>query len=522
MTFLTSAQFKASYFALGLLLIYGSCKKDQHTVATSKIIKFTSTIQNEIKTRAKGSSWEINDTIGIFMTSDNQQEFDAYNRKYLTANGDGNFSALAGQEITQPINGKAASFVAYYPYQNIEQGNYHIDLKKQTSPSSIDLMYSDNVQNFDQFEETSPNLQFSHQLAAVQITIKAGSGITTVNKVEATLENYVTEADFNLRTGTMSTARSAGNISAKITPNGTTQIASMLLLPGTYAAGKNIRFALQDGSSYSFTFPADTKFEKGLKYNYNVVLQATDNAEKFSLLVEANYETGSTDSGLPDLSLTGASAKDAEYIVSPGATGNYAIAHKVTLGDEGYFSSNHWRSEAATAQMFELGKYYNGDERRFEISILLKDWQPYTSDLSDNGDIIFQGKQSGGSFPAWYLMTKRNQIAFRIAQDQVQVSIVDDFRPYINKWIHYRIDAKMTNEPNGYYKVYCKLPGETNYQLKYQVNNYKTFNIDLTEGSSSGYLKWGLYRPGSSLSNSPPDVATRIIYHDDMRIYKLN
>jgi|GEM_PF-751318 len=239
-------------------------------------------------------------------------------------------------------------------------------------------------------------------------------------------------------------------------------------------------------------------------------------------LVTVDYESGTKNSGVSNLTTTHATAPDAEYVVSPGRTGNHAIAHRVTIGDAGYFSDNHWRSEAATDQMFDAGKYYPGDERRFEVSLLLKDWEPYTTGMAQNGDIIFQGKQSGGENPAWYLSAKRNGITFRIPNDNIEPSIIDDFRPYINQWIDFRIDAKMTTDNTGYYKVYYRLPGQTEYTLAWQINNFRTFNQDIPETNPSGYLKWGLYRPGQSITTDPPNVATRIIYHDDIRIFELN
>jgi hypothetical protein len=256
--------------------------------------------------------------------------------------------------------------------------------------------------------------------------------------------------------------------------------------------------------------------------NFLIAAPPTPPATVTRTLVNVDYESGTQNSGISNLNTTNATAPDAEYIVSPGRTGNYAIAHRVTIGDSGYFSDNHWRSEAATAQMFDTGKYYPGDERRFEASLLLKDWEPYTEGMAQNGDIIFQGKQSGGENPAWYFSAKRNSITFRIPNDNIEPTIIDDFRPYINQWIDFRVEAKMTTDNTGYYKVYYRLPGQTDYTLAWQVSNFRTFNQDVPEANPSGYLKWGLYRPGQSITTDPPNVATRIIYHDDIKIFELN
>jgi len=63
-----------------------------------------------------------------------------------------------------------------------------------------------------------------------------------------------------------------------------------------------------------------------------------------------------------------------------------------------------------------------------------------------------------------------------------------------------------------------RLPGEVNYTLIWQANNFHTYLPD-NPNSTNGYSKWGLYRPDQDLDNG--DVTTRIIYHDDIRIIKL-
>ncbi|HEY9260952.1 heparin lyase I family protein [Chitinophaga sp.] len=234
-------------------------------------------------------------------------------------------------------------------------------------------------------------------------------------------------------------------------------------------------------------------------------------------LMWINYESGTLNSGIPDLNTTNATATDASYIVSPGRTGTYAIAHKVVLGDSAYFSDNHWRSESATANIPE-GKHQPGDERRYEVSLLLKDWQPFVAGNSTAGDIIFQGKLGGGGNPAFYLMTKRNAIAFRAPNNDFQTNILADYRPYINQWMDFRIDVLWSDTTAGYYKVSMRLPGQADYSLIWEVHNFQTWKPD-NPLAVSGYLKWGLYRPDQSVANG--DVITRIIYHDDIRIIQL-
>ena len=234
-----------------------------------------------------------------------------------------------------------------------------------------------------------------------------------------------------------------------------------------------------------------------------------------SALLTIDYANGELDSGIPDLSTTHATAADASSVVPSG--NDHAVVHKVTLGDPAYVSDGAPRSESATNDVHE-GKFVVGDEQRYEFGVLLKDWKPFEPGDSENGDIIFQGKHAGGNQPSFYLMTKRNSIAFRSPILGLQVSVVDDFRPHIDKWMHFRVDVSWTDDSTGYYKVSSKLPGETRYTLRKTYENVKTFHP--VNPADFGYLKWGLYRPGQSLEKG--DVPTRIVQHDDIRVLDLS
>lgn len=238
----------------------------------------------------------------------------------------------------------------------------------------------------------------------------------------------------------------------------------------------------------------------------------------YSLLLNVDYETGTLNSGITNLEITDATAADAAFLVEPGHGDNYGIAHKVVLGDSSYFSDEHWRSESATNAV-TAGQYHPGDERRYEFSVYLKDWTSWTTGMSQAGDIIFQSKLGGGGNPAWYFMTKRNTIAFRDPNANLQQTIVPDYRSYINQWMDFRVDVLWANTATGYIKVYSKLPGQTDYSLIWQISNFQTWNPD-NPNAVLGYMKWGLYRPDQSLANG--DVQTRIIYHDNIRIYQIN
>ncbi|EFA79459.1 phosphopyruvate hydratase [Heterostelium album PN500] len=231
------------------------------------------------------------------------------------------------------------------------------------------------------------------------------------------------------------------------------------------------------------------------------------------VLLFADYESGTLDSGIKGLLATNANASDAATIVTTSRSGKYAISHKVTLDDPGYYSAGNWRSESATAGV-AAGCYLNNTERRHEFSVYLKDWTIYKVGDPSTIDIIYQCK-STSSGPAWFLGVKRNQIVLRIPDSGVQSEIIADVSKVVNQWIDLKVEVYNVDVLKGYIRVYSKMSNETNFTLKYKIDNIKTFVPD-SETSQFAYCKWGLYRPDSEISKG--SVPTRIIYHDNIKI----
>ncbi|NML41998.1 hypothetical protein HHL17_32735 [Chitinophaga sp. G-6-1-13] len=228
-------------------------------------------------------------------------------------------------------------------------------------------------------------------------------------------------------------------------------------------------------------------------------------------LLNVTYESGTLNSGITGLGSTSASAPDAAYMISPGKTGNYGIAHKVVLDDTAYLSAGQPRSES-DALGITNARFQPGYARRYEFSVLLKDWTTWTSSMPADADILFQAKPTSGG-PFFFIAAKRNAIVFRhgaTAQD----NLVSDYTSYINQWIDFRVDVLWSNSGTGTYSVYTRLPGG-NYTLKAQYSNESNYSST----SAYGYIKWGLYRADQSTANG--SVTTRIAYHDNISIIAL-
>ncbi|GAM19352.1 hypothetical protein SAMD00019534_025270 [Acytostelium subglobosum LB1] len=235
----------------------------------------------------------------------------------------------------------------------------------------------------------------------------------------------------------------------------------------------------------------------------------------YTLLMSVDYESGTLDSNVTNLQWTNANASDAATLVTPGFNGSkYAIAHKVEVGNSGYFSNNNWRSESSTNNIRNAGLYQPGDERRYEISLRLHNWieGPYVS-------AIFQSKLSGGGYPAWLFIAFNNSISFRVRQLNITKVIVPDYRPIVDKWISLRVDCLWADDQTGYLNVSAMLPGDTDYSWNWYQDKTKTWNPEAN--ISTGYTKWGLYLPDAQPNVGDPSN-TRVIYHDNFKIYQIN
>ncbi len=236
-------------------------------------------------------------------------------------------------------------------------------------------------------------------------------------------------------------------------------------------------------------------------------------------LLNVNYESGTTTSGITGVNPTNATESDAAYMI--GLPGTYRIAHKVTLGIPGYYANEAYRSES-DADYAENARFMPGDERRYEFSVLLKDWGQWNPANPPYGDNIFQLKVSGGALVPVRILTKRNSIITR--NTTYQDDLITDFRPYINKWIHFRIDVRWAVDDTGYLKIYVKPEGQSTYNLVLNRSNYATYTGTGLSGQH-GYIKWGVYREAGIDANgdviTSDNVLTRIAYHDNIRIIKL-
>jgi len=263
------------FAVLAVSVFVASCRKDNTRDVINQAgteVKFSSTINGQIKTKAVNDAWEANDAIGIYMKTGTGLNQILANNKSYTTTGDGSFkSSSTDQTIYYPEDGSQVDFVAYYPYkQALSANTYPVNVSNQSSQGAIDLMYA----NVAGLSKTSTNAQlvFSHQLSKIEITVTNGLGVASLSGLITNISGLKTTANFDLATGTLSGQSAASNILAKTSTNGGTTTAEAILLPTTDESDIKVVFTI-GSRTFTWALPADTKFEAGKKYSYQVELR---------------------------------------------------------------------------------------------------------------------------------------------------------------------------------------------------------------------------------------------------------
>ena len=257
--------------ALALIVLGHSCKNDDYRDAVpqneNSQVNFSATIAGNIGTRVTGNTWDGNDAIGVFMKQ--ASNVLASNKKYTTG-GNGNFSAQGQDLINYPESG-AVDFIAYYPYNTELTGtSLPVSVADQSNQAAIDVLYSNNAKGLTK-ETGTAQLQFAHQLAKVELSVKAGQGVENVNGLSVSYNNVPTTANLDLNTGALNSIGTPANVSAKVTAQNSAQVVEAILIPGDFSA-KEVIFTVAS-VNYKWTLPNGTNFEAGKKYTYDIQLQ---------------------------------------------------------------------------------------------------------------------------------------------------------------------------------------------------------------------------------------------------------
>lgn len=298
----------------------------------SQNVKFSSYIEGQKTVKASGTTWTTGDKVGIFMKKAGADlgAATAANKQFI-ADDRGNLTA-ADQALVYPEG--AVDFVAYYPYTaSVTENKVAVDVKNQSKPEAIDLLYSNNATN-QTASANAVNLGFKHQLATVRLNIKA-QGIASTAGLTATLTGSKTAGSFNLADGSLAvTDASAADIAFTVNAAGTQ--AEAIVLPQN-AANVKVKFTL-NGKTVEQALPAaSATWAAGNRYAIDVTLKGESTGEIYVNFGQATI-TDWTDvpGGNINVDFNGGT-------VEPG-TGTETVIFEETFGASVAKINNYWPS----------------------------------------------------------------------------------------------------------------------------------------------------------------------------------
>ena len=252
-------------------LALAGCKSndDNSEWAGNEGVVFNSRIEG--LTRASGSAWSANDAVGIFMSETGKGIASATdkNKKYL-AQADGTLNAATGNAIYFPAEGNV-DFIAYYPYSESLNGTtYEVNVADQTKPEAIDLLYSNNATNI--AKSATVGLTFEHRLSQIVLNLSNDGTLASLKGLKVTLSGTNTTAAFDLGTGTLAANDSKADIALNVNADATKATAIVLPASAAELNGTKLTFTLDGTKPFEAALPAETVYEAGTQYTYNVKL----------------------------------------------------------------------------------------------------------------------------------------------------------------------------------------------------------------------------------------------------------
>lgn len=291
--------------AMATLVLSGCNKENEMTEPTPEQVSLQ--VCGNIKahvttpTRVTGTAWEVDDAIGIYMLADNAVKDNVANRKY-TFKESTKFEPTTDQNIFLPEDGASVNFNAYYPYQELKNNEYQINIVTQTNQNAIDLMTAQVTGK--NTENATADFQFSHRLSKIELTI-VNEDETPINAEELTVK-----IDKQRMTGTYKPVSDelavSGDATAEITipvkagENDVT--AEAILLPNDIAGnqvetGRKMTFTLNE-TTFTYTIPDTHAYNAGKKITYAITIKR--NGVAVELTVTSNITDWGTEDGFGD------------------------------------------------------------------------------------------------------------------------------------------------------------------------------------------------------------------------------
>lgn len=336
----------------------------------SQNVKFSSYIEGQKTVKASGTTWTTGDKVGIFMKKAGADlgAATAANKQFI-ADDRGNLTAAAADQALVYPEG-AVDFVAYYPYTaSVTENKVAVDVKDQTKPADIDLLYSNNATN-QTASANAVNLGFKHQLATVRLNIKA-QGIASTAGLTATLTGSKTAGSFNLADGSLAvTDASAADIAFTVNAAGTQ--AEAIVLPQN-AANVKVKFTL-NGKTVEQALPAaSATWAAGNRYAIDVTLKGESTGEIYVNFGQPSI-TDWTDvpGGNINVDFNGGT-------VDPGTNPGGGTGEEVVIFEETFGASVAKLSDGHWPSIYDMSKWSNTSGMTFKDPIVTANGWSFSS-----------------------------------------------------------------------------------------------------------------------------------------------
>lgn len=266
-----------AFTAVLLAVFCMSCQKDEQGIDGGKgeggrTVRFQSAIQG-ILTRVTDQAWEEGDRLGVYMCEASGSNLTA-NQQYV-ADVQGNLTVAGGTDLVYPESGKV-KFYAYYPYQEeVSNDAYRVDVT-----GNKDLVWA--VTEELEASENPVSLLFAHQLTKLELVVKAGTGVNSLEGLEVKANGLYGSADFNLKTGVLSNRTVGNEVEIGMQIAGNDRKGSFILIPCEQLAGASLSFTL-NGASFVWDV-SNLTFNAKTKYVYTITLSRPTGNE-----VEASF-----------------------------------------------------------------------------------------------------------------------------------------------------------------------------------------------------------------------------------------
>lgn len=281
------------------ILSLSGCQKEQFERADNspEMSNVEVRFGSKITTRMTNETWETDDHIGIFMVktgeplSSESVVNNASNMKYTFSSGNAFEPDTENDRMYYPSK-QAVDFIAYYPYRAVTDNQLSFDITRQQNPSSIDLLYSNNLKNISATEEAQV-LNFKHKLSKLVFSISPGKDLTEddLEGLSLVIRDIPTSATFNLADAQITTdEESKKDITALVDGN----TAQAIVYPGD-CGNKEIAVMLLSGE-FTFKISAESTWLSGYQYKYALTLDKNINSASIEATISPWEDSGESES----------------------------------------------------------------------------------------------------------------------------------------------------------------------------------------------------------------------------------